>query len=87
MGICLISGKGKKISAPIELNSTWTIAKAMAASVLYMAAITAVMVVPILAPMMNGKDFAKLTRRFATRGTTRQVVTVLDCTAAVKNIP
>src|SRR5690606_16601868 len=56
-------------------------------SVLYIAAMTAVIVVPIFAPMINGKDLAKLTLRLATSGTIRLVVTVLDCIAAVKNTP
>ena len=44
-------------------------------------------VVPILAPMMKGNTFSNETFLFTTAGTTNEVVTVLDWTAAVKKIP
>ena len=86
-GILRMDGKGKKIAAPSKLKSIWTMAILIAASVLQIAAITAVIVVPMLAPMIKGKTFINETRLFATAGTINDVVTVLDCTAAVKNIP
>ena len=52
-----------------------------------MEARTAVMVVPIFVPIMKGKAFANVTFLLATKGTTKEVVTVLDWTAAVKKRP
>lgn len=59
----------------------------MAASDLKSAAISAVMVVPILAPMMKGNAFLSDTRLVATNGMINDVVMELDCTAAVMPLP
>lgn len=59
----------------------------IAASVLYKAAITAVMVVPRFAPIIKGKTLRSATLPVATAVTINEVVTVLDCTAAVKKTP
>ena len=77
-GIFRIPEIGKKIKAPKLLNSTCTKAKAIAASGLYIDAMTAVMVVPMFAPMIKGNTLLKLTFLLATSGTTKEVVTVLD---------
>ena len=47
----------------------------------------AVIVVPILAPIINGKDLISETLLVATKGMIRDVVIELDCTAAVKVPP
>jgi len=51
------------------------------------AAMKAVMVVPTLAPIINGAACRRLVIFFATRGTTIEVVTVLDRIAAVVTRP
>lgn len=51
------------------------------------AAIKAVIVVPILAPRINGAASFKVTIFFATKGTTREVVMVLDRIVAVMISP
>ena len=52
-----------------------------------MAAIKAVIVVPILAPKINGTAFLRLTIFWATMGTTREVVMVDERIAAVVKRP
>ena len=59
----------------------------MAMLELKMAAMNAVMGVPMLAPNMNGAAFFKLTAPFATNGTTNEVVMVLDRMMAVVRSP
>src|SRR5271170_3930880 len=59
----------------------------IAALELNKAAMKAVMVVPILAPRMKGNTDFLFTIFLATRGTTREVVTVLDRIAAVVSTP
>lgn len=59
----------------------------IAAFELKVAAINAVMVVPIFAPKINGTADFSLTTFFATKGTTNEVVTVLDLMAAVVSNP
>ena len=51
------------------------------------AAIKAVMVVPILAPIINGAACFSVAIFFATMGTTTEVVMVLERIAAVVNNP
>ncbi len=51
------------------------------------AAIKAVMVVPILAPKMNGAALRNVVTFLATSGTTKDVVMVLDRMAAVNTVP
>ena len=59
----------------------------IAAFELNIAAIKAVIVVPMLAPSIKGKaDFNRITF-LATKGTTNDVVTVLERIAAVVNNP
>ncbi len=59
----------------------------IAALELNMAAMKAVMVVPTLAPIIKGAAARSLTTFFATRGTTRDVVIVLERMAAVVSNP
>ena len=59
----------------------------IAAFELNIAAIKAVMVVPIFAPSIKGKADFNRTTFLATKGTTNDVVTVLDRIAAVVNNP
>ena len=59
----------------------------IAAFELKVAAINAVMVVPIFAPKINGTADFNFTTFFATSGTTKEVVTVLDRMAAVVSNP
>ena len=73
-----MKGKGRKMATPIRLNNKWQIAMAMAASDLNEAAIRAVMVVPILAPITNGKAFLSDSLPVAARGTINVVVIELD---------
>jgi len=77
-GIFLPALNGRKINTPIELNKKCTIASVRAASDLKSAAKKAVKVVPILAPIINGKAFFNEIRFVATRGTIREVVIELD---------
>lgn len=86
-GIFLKKGKGKNIAIPTRLNSKWAMAMLNAASDFKIAASKAVMVVPRLMPIINGNAFFKDTFPVATMGTIREVVTELDCTAAVKTAP
>jgi hypothetical protein len=58
-------------------------AMSMAPLELKMAAINAVIVVPMLAPSMKGAAFLRLTMPFATKGTTSEVVIVLERIVAV----
>ena len=51
------------------------------------AAMKAVMVVPMFAPRINGTTPWSFTTFFATSGTTSDVVTVLERIAAVSNSP
>ncbi len=51
------------------------------------AAINAVMVVPMFAPKINGAAFRNDTMRWATMGTTTEVVMVLERMAAVVIVP
>lgn len=60
---------------------------ALLLSVYRMAAIKAVMVVPIFAPRIKGAACLKRTIFFATKGTTREVVTVLERITAVRLKP
>ena len=53
--------KGKKTNTPKRLNSKCTNAMLTATSVVKREAISAVIVVPILAPIMKGNDFGKKT--------------------------
>ena len=59
----------------------------MAMFELTMAARNALMVVPMLAPRINGTALRSFTIFFATSGTTREVVTELDRIAAVVSTP
>ena len=59
----------------------------IAALELKVAAMNAVIVVPMLAPKMNGAASFNFTTFFATSGTTNEVVTVLDLMAAVVSNP
>ena len=59
----------------------------MAASDRLNAAKSAVMVVPILAPIIKGNEVVRDTRPEATSGTIREVVMELDCTPAVTSVP
>ena len=72
---------------PIRLNNKWTMARLTAASDLKMAAISAVIVVPIFAPMIKGNTESSDTFLVATRGTDSEVVIELDCRAPVKSNP
>ena len=71
----------------MKLNRKWAIAILMAALELTMAARNALMVVPMFAPMMNGMALRRRTTFLATRGTTSEVVTVLERIAAVVRKP
>src|SRR5258706_14966518 len=73
MGISRTYGVGKKMSTPMKLNRKWAMAILIAALELNMAAMKAVMVVPTLAPRINGAAARSVTTFFATRGTTREV--------------
>jgi hypothetical protein len=86
-GIDLREEKGRKIRTPIKLNNTWATARLIAVSLLSNPARRAVMVVPILAPIINGKTDERDTFRVATRGTIKEVVMEEDCTAPVSNNP
>lgn len=59
----------------------------MAASDLKIAANSAVMVVPILAPIINGNTDESETFLVATSGTESEVVIELDCKAPVNSNP
>ena len=59
----------------------------MAAFELNIAAINAVIVVPMFAPKIKGRADRNLTTFFATKGTTSEVVMVLDRIAAVVSNP
>ena len=86
-GKLLIFARGRKINTPIKLKIKWAMARLTAASDLKIAASSAVMVVPILAPIINGNTEESDTFRVATRGTDREVVMELDCKAPVNNNP
>jgi len=58
-----------------------------AAGALKIAARSAVIVVPILAPTINGYTCFKLTLEVATSGTISEVAIELDCHDAVSNNP
>ena len=81
------AGIGKIRSTPIKLNSKWAKAMLKAASVCERAAINAVKVVPMFAPIKKGKALLIDILLVATNGTIKDEVTELDCTAAVRPIP
>jgi len=87
MGIFRIDFIGKNIKTPIMLNNRCAVAMLIAASFLKIAAIKAVIVVPIFAPKINGNASLALMRPIATTGTNKEVVTELDCIDAVSNTP
>jgi hypothetical protein len=62
-------------------------ARLTAASDLNIAASSAVMVVPIFAPMIKGNTEESVTFLVATSGTDKEVVMELDCRAPVSNNP
>src|SRR6187402_3431498 len=72
---------------PMKLNRKCAMAILMAALELNEAARKAVMVVPMLAPRINGTADRSFTNFLATSGTTRDVVTVLERMRAVVNNP
>jgi hypothetical protein len=51
------------------------------------AAINAVTVVPMLAPIIKGNACLRVILFVAANGTIKEVVTELDCTAAVSSVP
>ena len=82
-GIFLKAGTGRKIKTPIPLNRKCAIAILTASGLVFReAAIKAVTVVPMLAPMMKGTACLRLVIFFATIGTTTDVVMVLERIAA-----
>src|SRR5689334_14870185 len=89
MGSFRRTGIGMNSSTPMRLNKKCTMAMLIAAEVFVcrMAAMNAVMVVPTLAPMMNGAACLRLTILFATMGTTTDVVIELERIAAVVSRP
>ena len=66
---------------------TWAMAIVIAASFFKIAASNAVIVVPIFAPIINGKASFIFILPVATTGIRSEVVTELDCMAAVKSTP
>src|SRR5436190_13650981 len=87
IGISRKAGIGKNVSTPTRLNRKWAMAMLMAVFELTIAARNALMVVPMLAPRINGTALRSLTNRLATRGTTNEVVTELLRIAAVVSTP
>ena len=71
----------------MKLKRKWVIAILIAALELNVLARNAVIVVPILAPKINAPACLSLITFLATKGTTKEVVTVLDLIAAVVNKP
>ena len=73
----------------MRLNKKWAIAILMALDVFEfkVAAIKAVIVVPMLAPKINGAASFNVAIFLATMGTTTDVVTVLERIAAVVSNP
>ena len=73
----------------MKLKRKWAIAMLIALEVFEFkrAAMNAVMVVPILAPIIKGAACLSVTIFFATIGTTTEVVIVLDRMAAVVRSP
>ena len=83
----LRAGEEKKNKKPNTLNRRWAIAKLIAACDLKITAKKAVIVVPILAPTMNGITFLSVTFWVATKGTINEVVIELDWTIEVTKAP
>ena len=71
----------------MALKRKWAMAMLMAALELNIAAIKAVIVVPMFAPKIKGKADLSFTTFLATKGTTNEVVIVLDRIAAVVSRP
>lgn len=82
-----IQGMGKNITTPMALKKRWAKASEIAASDFISAANKAVMVVPRLAPRINGSTRRTDKLPVATSGTVSDVVTELDWIAAVITIP
>lgn len=80
-------GIEKNTITPVRLKSKCTSAKLIAASDWNIAARSAVIVVPILAPIINWKAFFTLTLPVATNGTINEVVSELDCATEVITKP
>ena len=83
------TGMGKNKSTPMKLNRKCAMAMLIAPDVFEfnVTAMKAVIVVPMLAPIIKGAACFRLTIFFATIGTTTDVVMVLDRIAAVVTSP
>src|SRR5713101_7098506 len=86
-GISFKKGVRKKNKTPIKLKRKWVMAILMAAFELNVLARKAVIVVPMFAPKIKAAACLSLIIFFATKGTTNEVVTVLDLIAAVVSNP
>ena len=88
IGTSFMAGIGKNNKTPIKLKRKWAMAMLMALLLEFtIAAMNAVIVVPIFAPIINGAAIRIFTIFFATMGTTIEVVMVLERIAAVVMSP
>ncbi len=83
----LNTGEERKNNTPKMLKSKWAIAMLVAVCDLNMTTINAVIVVPMLAPRMNGIALFNEIFELATNGMTNEVVIELDCIPAVSKVP
>ena len=82
-----IMGIGMKITTPIRFIIRCVIAIFITRSLRTIAAMKAVMVVPIFDPRIKGMILFSCILPVAAKGTTTEVVTELDWMAAVNNVP
>ena len=87
MGIFLNFWIGKKIKIPKKLKEKWAKAKLIAISDFPIETKTAVTVVPIFTPIINGKYFSKETFLETTKGTVTLDITELERASAVSKKP